>query len=114
MSPFHLYLYGPSLGPIETSFEEAESRLIELPMLCFEPDGSFVWAQSGGHEQVYGMLYDAGGRLQYCDLQGRCSYQNWQSLCVAITGDPNHALEVMLLPHRELKDLQSFEETHWD
>lgn len=113
MSPFHLYLYGPSRGPIETSFEEVEARLIRLPLLHFEPDGFFVWTRPSGQQQVSGMIYDAQCKLQYCDLRGHCSHEMWRELCVAITGGPCDRLEVMLLPNRQLQDLQSFEKNLW-
>jgi len=110
MTPFHLYLYGPSRGPIETSFEQAETRLRKLPQLHFEPDGSFVWARDSGDQKIYGMVYDALGKIQYCDLQGSCSHSTWKELCQAITGGANDGLEVMLLPNRELQNLQNFEQ----
>jgi hypothetical protein len=73
-----------------------------------------VWVgQSGGDqadkEQVYGMLYDAAGKLRYCDLQGQCSLQGWRLLCQAITGGPRVGLMVLRLPDQVLQDLQSFE-----
>ncbi len=109
MTPFHLYLYGPNQGPIESGFEEAQSRLTQLPLLHFEPDGSFVWIRQSGQEQIYGMLYDAEGKIRYCDLQGKCSRQTWRDLCQAITGGPVEGLEVLRLPERSLQDLQTFE-----
>ncbi len=106
---FHVYLYGPQQGPIETSFEEAEARLSRLPKLHFEPDGSFVWARRQGSEQVFGMLYDAGGKLRYCDLRGHCDLAMWRELCRAIGGDQLKGLQVLRLPEQVLQDLQSFE-----
>jgi hypothetical protein len=109
VNPFHLYLYGPGQGPIEASFEEAESRLNELPKLHFEPDGSFVWALESGRQQIFGMLYDAGGMIRYCELRGRCTLPTWRELCHAIAGAKQEGLEVLLLPGRRLQDLHSFE-----
>jgi len=109
MTAFHLYLYGPQQGPLETSFEEAESRLTGLPRLHFEPDGSFVWARDSGREQIYGMLYDAGGRIRYCELRGKCTQQTWRELCQAITGGAQEGIEILRLPGQVLQDLQSFE-----
>ncbi len=109
MLSFHIYLYGPQRGPIETSFEEAEARLTRLPKLYFEPDGSFVWARQQGSEQVFGMLYDAGGKLRYCDLRGHCHLATWRELCQAIGGDEISGLQVLRLPEQALQDLQSFE-----
>ena len=113
MTPFHLYLYGPFRGPIETSFEQAAQRLQQLPRLHFEPDGSFVWNRDSGRQQVFGMVYDAAGKVRYCDLQGHCDRQTWKELCQAITGDQCGDLQVMMLPDQRLQDLQSFEETLW-
>ncbi|MGI9470659.1 MAG: hypothetical protein ACR2NZ_03935 [Rubripirellula sp.] len=111
MTPFHLYLYGPSRGPIATSFEEVEQRLTKIDQLYFEPDGSFVWSGKGGQEQVFGMVYDAGGQVQYCELRGRCQRKHWRLLYQAIAGTATEGLEVLLLPIQQLQDLQTFEES---
>ncbi len=112
--PFHVYLYGENRKPIPTSFEEAAARLERLPLLYFEPDGSFVWAPDRGRQQVYGMIYDAAGQIHYCELQGKSSIETWTTLCEAITGLPQcRGLYLMRLPEQELQDLQSFEETIW-
>ena len=110
MTPFHLYLYGPQRGPIATSFEAAQARLEGLPKMYFEPDGSFVWARRAGQERVFGMIYDAEGMVQYCELQGQCSLETWRELCQAIVGGAREGLEVLLLPGQTLQDLQSFED----
>ena len=109
VNQFHLYLYGPQQGPLETSFEDAQSRLNELPKLHFEPDGSFVWVRESGRQQIFGMLYDAGGRIRYCELQGKCTLPTWRELCQAIAGGGQEGLEILRLPGRTLQDLQSFE-----
>lgn len=110
MTPFHLYLYGAAQGPLPASFEDAESRLSELPSLHFEPDGSFFWTREAGREHVDGMLYDASGQIQYCVLQGHCSVETWQTLLRAIVGDGGaDQLEILRLPQRRLQDLQTFE-----
>jgi len=116
---FHVYFYGPAKGPLETSFEEAQARLEEEPRLHFEPDGSFVWSLDA-KEQLYGMLYDAQGRLQYAELQGNCTAVVWQRLVRLIIGkhrdgkplESEH--QVMMLPERILKDLHAFEQTTWN
>jgi len=113
MTPFHLYLYGPKRGPIESSFEDAELRLKQLPMLHFEPDGSFVWTRESGKQQIFGMVYDAAGKIQYCDLRGCCKYQTWKLLCAAIAGEGVEEFEVMVLPDQQLQDLQTFEAKLW-
>ena len=109
MISFHLYLYGAAKGPLKTSFEQVEERLKRLDSLYFEPDGSFVFTRASGCEQVFGMVYDAAGQVQYCDLRGKCGISTWQTLRLAIVGDlvANH--EVLLLPEQELQDLQTFE-----
>ncbi|MFK8113461.1 MAG: hypothetical protein AB8B91_14750 [Rubripirellula sp.] len=109
MTPFHIHLFGSGKGPIPTSFEATEARLKKLPLLHFEPDGSFVWIRESGKQQIYGMLYDAAGELRYCDLQGHCELQTWRELRNAITDCDGAGLEVMLLRENELQDLQTFE-----
>jgi len=110
---FHIYLYGPDQGPIDSSFEETQSRLEMLPRLHFEPDGSFVWALDSGKQQVFGMIYDAGGKIQYTELRGRCAPETWSELCFAITGSRSVELEILQLPDRQMQDLQSFEKSVW-
>ncbi|MGB7324820.1 MAG: hypothetical protein WBD31_08100 [Rubripirellula sp.] len=116
--PFHIYLYGNDRGPIPTSFEASAVRLEALPLLHFEPDGSFVWCRDRGEQQIYGMLYDAAGQIQYCEIQGKCSLSTWIELRSAITGEPATAdpaigLQAMRLPEQELQELQGFEKTVW-
>jgi hypothetical protein len=124
MTSFHVYLYGPRKGPIATSFEQAQQRLGELPRLYCEPDGSFVWTNPGGSEQVFGMLFDAKGQIQYCELRGTCSRASWRALVAAVTGhhfelasittedrDAVMAMVVLRLPEQILQDFQSFEES---
>ena len=109
MISFHLYLYGAGKRPLAASFETVESRLKQLDTLYFEPDGSFVFSREKGREQVFGMLYDAAGQLQYCDLRGNCGIHTWELVRTAILGNELAEHEVLLLPARELQDLQSFE-----
>ena len=88
-------------------------------MLSFEWDGSFVWARDGGKQQVYGMLYDAAGVVQYCDMRGKCQRNTWRQLCNAIIGADSLAsvkldqLELMRLPESEWQDFQTFERLGW-
>ena len=109
MISFHLYLYGVGKGPLQSSFEAVEGRLKQLEAVYFEPDGSFVQSRESGSEQVFGMLYDAAGHLQYCDLRGNCGINTWKMVRNAILGEQVANHEVLLLPSQELKDLQSFE-----
>ncbi|QDT02817.1 hypothetical protein K227x_11950 [Rubripirellula lacrimiformis] len=111
---FHVYLYGEQGQPIPASFEDASNRLQKLPLLHFEPDGSLVWARRGGRELMYGMLYDAAGQLQYCEIRGKCCLESWISLQIAITGvRMTEGLHVMRIPDQELQDLQVFEQSLW-
>ena len=109
MKPFHVYLYGPDRGPIETSFESAAARLQSLNQLYFEPDGSFVLTRDQGADQVFGMVYDTIDRLQYVELRGQCTLAIWRELMVAIVGRQESDLAVLVLPERQLQTLQNFE-----
>ena len=120
IAAFHVYLYGPDGGPLPVSFEDAAERLQELPKLGFEWDGSFVWAKDQGQQQVFGMLYDAAGSIQYCEMQGKCDLRTWQTLCQVIIGstavsgaDQTSSLRLMRLPESEWQDFQSFERLNW-
>jgi hypothetical protein len=120
IASFHVYLYGPDGGPLPVSFEDAAKRLQELPKLGFEWDGSFVWAKDRGQQQVYGMMYDAAGSIQYCELQGQCDLRTWQTVCKALIGSESlvgsnqtPALKLMRLPESEWQDFQSFENLIW-
>ena len=115
MKPFHIQLIGPDRVSLSTSFEAAESRLLRLDLLCFEPDGSFVWTRHGGTERVFGMLYDAAGRLQYAELRGRCSLETFVQLRSAMLGNPldGEPISVVRLPEGRLQKLQQFETEHW-
>jgi hypothetical protein len=114
---FHLYLYGPEhpgggRASLPTSFEDAAMRLEQLDKLYFEPDGSFVWSRSRV-EQIFGMLYDSAGKLQYVDLQGSSSLKTFRAVVDAIScGDRN--LTTVSLPSGEVQDLQSFETLVWN
>ena len=103
---FHLYLYGHKQGPIGGSFEQAQERMEELTGLFFELDGSFAWMREPGTDEIYGILYDAAGKIQYCDLHGNCQRETLMKLCSAITGGALNHLEALLLP---MHDLQPFE-----
>lgn len=108
MRPFALYLYGPAGGPLDASFDQASERLQQLDRLYFEPDGSFTWVvEASSRQQVDGMLYDAGGQLQYVDLKGLCSLAAWRELVDAICPAPD--LTVLRLNDGTLQQLQQFE-----
>ena len=111
MQDFHIYLYGPAQGPIDTTFEDAAERLQRLDRLAFEPDGSFVWARNGGRQKVFGMLYDAANQIQYVELRGQVDLETFQTIVKAISNDQIDDLAVMKLPERQLQQLQDFEES---
>lgn len=114
IAEFNAYLYMVDRAPFPSTFEQAAARLEQLPMLYFEYDGSFVWARDKGKQHVFGMLYDADGRLQYCQLQGKATLATWKSLLSAISGDDGITeFELLRLPDQELQDLQRFEQTVW-
>lgn len=112
MNEFHVYLYGQEQQPLESSFEAAQLRLEQLDSLYFEPDGSFAWNLPDRH-QLFGMLYDDGDRIRYCEIRGRCQLPDFQRLLAAITGDDSGRLTVLRLPEQRLQKLQSFEVELW-
>ncbi|MEM9827111.1 MAG: hypothetical protein AAF958_11010 [Planctomycetota bacterium] len=105
---FHIHLSGPERGAIPISFEAAAANLEAAGRVAFEPDGSFVWAETGGKQQIFGMLYDAAGQLQYVELRGNCSGDRLVQLVRwMLTGSDSpeslaidlDQLEVVVLPH---------------
>ena len=118
---FHIHLYGRSPGdlppqgqrtnPIPTSFEEAQQRLLErMPEMLFEPDGSFAWASV--KHQLVGMIYDAGGQIQYVELRGHCAPQQLRDLIETLAGSPQiDEFAVMVLPNRQWKIFHTFEKS---
>ncbi len=136
MKPFHIYLYGPSrdgvvanehhgvaspqtpaseTGPFQTSFEQASQRLEVIDGISLEPDGSFGFVADAGKERLFGMLYDAGDRLQYVDLQAELSFDHWRKIVEAVCGPGEvlATLTVLQLPDRSLKTFQQFETETW-
>jgi hypothetical protein len=64
------------------SFEEAATRLGELPSLYLEPDGSFVWVGSG-QWQLDGQIADRAGRVSSVQVAGTCPAEEFERLlCV--------------------------------
>lgn len=109
---FHLYLHGPDCGPLAVSFESAAQRLSAVAGLYFEPDGSFVCNRDRGRQQIFGMLYDAAGRLQYVECRGTADKSLLREITRAI--DPNESeWTVIALPKSEVQNLQSFESLVW-
>ncbi|MEZ6135949.1 MAG: hypothetical protein R3C53_13685 [Pirellulaceae bacterium] len=104
------------------SFEQAAEGLQQLDRFYFEPDGSFAWAGStepinntSSLWQLYGMLYDYGGRLQRVEVQGACPLEAWRSL-LRVLDDKRQTLiaqiqvPVCLVAARSLEKL--WEPTH--
>jgi hypothetical protein len=67
-----LRLASPALTrPLPVDFESAAEALCELPRLCFEPDGSFVWVgkREGSDWQIDGQLHDTAAGLMTVELK---------------------------------------------
>lgn len=73
---------------LPVTFEQAAASLEQLPLLFFEPDGSFVWGSGAGPDrwEVDGLLYDGGRRLQYVSLRGSCPQAAFEQLLDAFGG----------------------------
>ncbi len=118
MISFAIYLYGPQWGPVGITFEQVANRISTFERMHFEWDGSFVWTgeEDGAKWQIDGMLYDAGGELQYIDIKGRCPKSKWDQLVRAgICGDnlPPSQLTVLVLPGQTRKTLEQFHQETW-
>lgn len=70
------------------TFDAAAVALEQLPLLFFEPDGSFVWGKGADQQrwQVDGLLMDGGERLQFAGLRGTCPGSALDQLLEAIAG----------------------------
>ena len=79
----------PNLGcQLPQSFEEIASILGRISGLVFEMDGSFVWVDHC-HSPAYqmnGMVYDRNNKLEYVEIKGACSAQQWYTLCQTVCG----------------------------
>jgi hypothetical protein len=113
--PFHVYIYGPQGGPINSRFEDVADRLSQVDRLHIELDGSFVWV--GTNWQLDGMIYDHDDCIRYVDLKGHCAVQQWRTLLQwladpAETGQSS-SFTIWAVHDRLLHDLQSFESIRW-
>jgi hypothetical protein len=106
----HVQLYGPGGGPLASRFDDVARRLMEIPRLHFEPDGSLLL--SGPQWQVGGMLYDRDGVLQYVELRGCCPLASWQAITRTLLA-ATVSLSVLRLADQTLHDLQTFESHSW-
>jgi len=70
------------------TFEAVAAALEQLPLLYFEPDGSFVWGKGADQDrwQVDGLLMDGGQQLQFVGLRGTCPNSALDQLLEAIAG----------------------------
>lgn len=85
--------------PFHVSFEEVFERLEQLGRPLLELDGSFAWSGTDplGTWALTGMLYDHGGAVQRCEIQGCCPLRHWQDVLRCL-GWPQQTLVVQLLP----------------
>lgn len=90
---FHCILE-PEAGPDGTvvTFDEAYARLVELPRMFLEPDGSFVWVsprdEEGWRWKLDGMLQDGGPRLAFLELKGHCGPEVFAVILAALGAPP--------------------------
>lgn len=108
MYHFHVNLFAdPKEASYACTWEDAATRLEQLPRMIFELDGSFV--VSGGHQpaeragaspppsetstrwQVDGHLFDFNGRLHRLELHGECPPAAFDALLRCV-GWPAQAL----------------------
>ena len=92
------------------SFEQAAERLIAIPRLFFEPDGSFVWVsadRSSPRWQIDGHLYDHHDRLYTVDLKGCCPASEMDRL-LACFGWPTTELVFQIVTAGMCVDEQVF------
>jgi hypothetical protein len=90
------------------SFENFAELLSNLPGMYFEMDGSFVWVEQRGSQtyQMDGMVYDRANRIEYVEIKGACSSQQWQTVCQALCArsiepeDDYLAIDSILRVHR--------------
>jgi len=117
-SRFHVYLYGPSGGPLRSRFDDVAARLAVVDRLHFEPDGSLVWV--GPDWQIDGMIYDQADIVQYAELKGHIPLDRWQSLIRwiaepdrGVSPDGHFLASIWRINDQSLHDLQAFEKMHW-
>ena len=82
------------------SFENFATIMANMPGMYFEMDGSFVWVdhQSAQPHQMDGMVYDRDDRIEYIEIKGPCSPQQWLTLCQALCAmpiDPSQSFSVI-------------------
>lgn len=82
MLHFHVNLLARS-GAFPVTFEEAQSRLMQLSRMDTEPDGYFLVAggeQEGQRWVVNGQLFEHSDRLHRVELHGSCPEETLDNL----------------------------------
>jgi hypothetical protein len=67
-------------GSLPVSLDKLGERLLEIPNMHFEWDGSAVWVGEGIAEnrwQVDCQFYDLGTEIQYVEWRGYCPIEQW-------------------------------------
>jgi hypothetical protein len=83
------------------TFEQAMTRLEQLPLAYTEPDGSFSWSGSGPQPfQLQGLLHDRGERLSHVEIMGHGYEVALIRLITTVAGDLN---DLMIQSVREGK-----------
>jgi hypothetical protein len=85
---FHVNLFAdPKEASFACTWEDAATRLEQLPRMIFELDGSFVVSgddDAGQRWQVDGHLFDFNGRLHRLELHGECPTTDFDQLLCCV------------------------------
>ena len=73
-------------NPFPISFEQAFDKLLQLPQLFIEGDGSFYWMTSNLKPVWFmeGNLYDRDDKLQYVEVKGMCPCEEFEQILSAL------------------------------
>lgn len=98
----HLLVYPVAENENVGSFEDYAEQVESWPGMYFELDGSFVWVPDASssksdseftapveRQQIDGMVYDRNGRIEYLDLKGQATIENWLMLVEPILNGEN-------------------------
>ncbi len=97
------------------SFEQVLERLLQLPGVYAEWDGSWSWTASEKNERglpawrIEGMIYDRDAKVFYVDMQGRCTSQAWDTIISALEIPEERSLAICLATLGAWVDRESFE-----
>jgi len=88
--PIFVQIHPNPSQSLRQSFESLAVALGCMPGMYFEMDGSFVWVdhRSKPVGQMDGMVYDRDGCLEYVEIKGNCTPDQWLTLCRAVCGVP--------------------------